>query len=325
MHVESAEVDFTYPFGGTTLSIETLHGLQLATDCRPGSFSPLLKDFQWFDIDDVVDAFGRDYALQLPPLMTLLLPLGVEILYACCGANDPLSFKAAIHSSIKKCGPTLKEICIAGTELVDRCLETCSWPILEKIRVFTPHISSLPMLSKFPHIRKMEISHPEVGKASSHESLAVPAQATPNAFPPIRSLSLSSMKTDDIQCILSYLPHNQQLRLLAWHLPWSGATVEDCRRFIDILERHPDCSNLNHLEVAVQYASSLTSEPLDLNPLQIDIRPLFKFAALQTLVIDVDHSIMVTPSLITAIPDVWPQLRRLILAPSRLYQPPTHH
>ncbi|KAJ3512772.1 hypothetical protein NMY22_g15237 [Coprinellus aureogranulatus] len=319
------QVDFTYPFGGTTLSIESLHGVQLATDCGPGSFSPLLKDFQWFDIDDVREAFGRDYALQLPPLMSLFLPLGVEKLYACCSGYDPLSLKAPIHSSIKQCESTLKEICISGTELIDHCLETCSWRILEKISLFNPNISSLPMLSKFPQITKMEISRPEVDKASSLESLAIPSQATPDTFPALRSLNLSSMNTHDIQRILSYLPRNHQLRLLAWHLPWSGATVEDCRRFVDILEMHPEYFHLNHLEVvSSQYASLITPEPLDMNPLQIDIRPLFKFTALQTLLIDVDHSIMVTPSLITAIPDVWPQLRRLILAPSRsISHPPT--
>ena len=52
-------------------SIEALHGVQLATDCRPGALSPLLKEFVWFYLFPPVGTPGRDYAVQLAPHMTL--------------------------------------------------------------------------------------------------------------------------------------------------------------------------------------------------------------------------------------------------------------
>ena len=62
------------PYGAPrTPSIESLHGLQVVTGCRPGVLSPLLKQFGWYTVEEAIGAYGWGYATQLAAHMSLFL------------------------------------------------------------------------------------------------------------------------------------------------------------------------------------------------------------------------------------------------------------
>ncbi|KAJ3532979.1 hypothetical protein NMY22_g7531 [Coprinellus aureogranulatus] len=226
---------------------------------------------------------------------------------------------------MKQYEATLKELWIVGTDLIGRCLETSPWRRLEKLKLSGASISSIAISSKLPRLEEMEIYCPETSGVHALEQLAIPSLATPKAFPSLHSLLVTSVTPHHIQRILSHLPRDRKLRSLTWRLPWDGATIEDCQRFIDILEMHPDYFRLKHLVITCPSLTVYGSmEPVDVNPVRIDIQPLFGFEALETLVIDVPHNVLITPSVLKALPDVWPQLHRLVLAPScSVSHPPT--
>lgn len=297
------------------LSIDSLHGVQLATDCRPGALSPLLKSFRWFDTEDAMDVLGRNYVRHLSPHMSLFVGREVEALHAQVLSAESMAYKAAIFSSIQRSDASLKELTLLGGDFLDRCFQSFAWKGLERLVLHIPSIACLPILAMLPRLSKLHFLNPLSDDVSPSEASRVACTSISNAFPSLTSLRVVST-TRDIHRILSHLPSNTSLKSMAWHDYWPEISVAEYLCFIEDFESHSDHTSLNHLEIS-SISVFAEEEPVNMVTAQIELSPLFAFNALQALDILVSHSVLVTPDIISKVPDVWPQLRRLVLAPSR--------
>ncbi|KAJ3535881.1 hypothetical protein NMY22_g6286 [Coprinellus aureogranulatus] len=235
--------------------------------------------------------------------------------------DDPVAHKVAVHSSIQRCDTNIKNISLREPEVIIRSLQILCGTGLETACLRFPSISSLPIAALLPQLLNLEIACPDTYDSPPLETIPAPSSVVPNPFPSLRSLNILARTTSDVYYILAHLPRNQGLQTLVWTADQLRRPRQEYQSFFETLKSHSDLFTLRHLEICEGHPFS-RQEPVEADPRQIDLTPLFTFNALQSLDINIAHSILITPSVVSQIPVLWPHLCRLILEPSRLSSHP---
>lgn len=262
-------------------------------------------------------AYGWDYATQLAAHMSLFLGKKIEQMSVDVMGDTPLSFQAATHSSMDRCKASLRKLYILGKDAIGRTFQSITFQALEDLELRFVPPTAINDLAALPMLRRLDISSIE-----AEDSKGLPLNlivANPNTFSALRSLEVKATQPHDIHYLLRHLPPNRGLHSLEWDAIWEKNSVEDWQLFLKALAAHYKCFCLTHLKLRGRPPTSPLrpfEPPVEIDPLQLGLEPLFKFGSLQTLEIEMPHCIALSPSIIAKIPSVWPALHRLILAPS---------
>ncbi|TEB21747.1 hypothetical protein FA13DRAFT_1799504 [Coprinellus micaceus] len=289
------------------ISIEALNALQLATDCKPGALSPLLREFAWFQQEDAEHALGKVFSGRFPPYVSLFAGDSVSKLHRVCleDSDSPLHL-ASIRATLRRLSPRLQSLALHGDATIEYSLQLTSWDLLEHLDVGSLYISMIPYLSLLPRLASLDITtvYPEASDTTP------PTTKPTKGFFRLKKLIGSTGHLSDLDHFLRYLHPLNVLHSIKWHA-WKPFRRHDFEAFLASVVRCCNTVALTSLEV--QQMHPIEEEPMDMEG-RVDISPLHMFKNFQRLSLLFSQTILVTPDTVTQIPLAWPNIRSLILS-----------
>jgi hypothetical protein len=290
------------------LSIEALQALQIATEYQAGALAPRLQEFHWYRPQQCILALGEPFARVLAPFMSMFLGKSLVSLTVDVDASDPPVYISSVRLAMKQL-PLLRSLNLGLAGFSEGWTQPSLWNVggLERIKVGNIPIGVIPHLASLPNLTSLEVNGIQV------QSPAPPIAPNPTGFASLTKLEGCSDSPSDIKHILQHLAPHNDLNAVEWSHSLS-TSVSDYQETIDAIAQY--CSpSLRQLDLFG--IDAVDEERLDFDAEEpIDISPLFQFAHLRELDINIAESVPVTPEFLAQVPDAWPHINRLVLCPT---------
>ncbi|KAF6749330.1 hypothetical protein DFP72DRAFT_1173686 [Ephemerocybe angulata] len=304
------------------LAIEAFHGLQLATNAKPGAMAPNLRTFEWCSPAILQGSFGDDFSRQLSAFMSLFIGESVTSITSKTSENVPLHI-AAMKSTIQRL-PRLRKLDIADLKhepATDYYISHVSLDYLEDLTMNSLSPDMVTHLSFLPRLRKLIVFDNRI--AAQHDAAwAVIAPNPPrkqNGFPCLEKVKVDSDRPTSLLLLLQSLPTANLLVGILCHVK-AFCSTEEWQLVLDTVGKVCHAERLTFLSLVdgVGVQMGRFEEPLDVKLCdEVKIPPiLYQFNEIRHLDLCFQGGVEVTGDEANKIADAWPQLQSLCLAPT---------
>lgn len=305
----------------TFFSPQTLQGLQLATQFRPGALAPLLTHLEWISAERLEMVLGLSHVERVYPFVALLLAESIVSLR--------MSFYTYIQVHTSTVAYTLGRlphlrVLRLRTETPGVALDTYlgpqTWGLdnLQSLHISSTITSSIQHLASLPRLQTLEIDH-----LFSSADPAPLRPKPPAGFTSLRSLTVSFATVEDFAELISHMePQSNTIQSIDARL--KGPSPQDRLQaqgvLNEILER-ANLDTLTYLDICLGPEPSdfvfgeeqidTATEDLYQPDGQIDFSALLKLKNLERLHLGTTETIRITPEDALRIPLQWPMINHL--------------
>ncbi|KAF6753209.1 hypothetical protein DFP72DRAFT_902201 [Ephemerocybe angulata] len=304
------------------LAIEAFHGLQLATNAKPGALAPNLRTFEWCSPTTLQGSFGDDFSRQLSAFMSLFIGESVTSITSKTSENVPLHI-AAMKSTIQRL-PRLRKLDIADLKhepATDYYLSHVSLDYLEDLTMNSLSPDMVTHLSFLPRLRRLRVS--DNRSAEEHDTAWTGVVPNPprkrNGFPCLEEVEVNSDRPTSLLSILQSLPPANPLRAISCHAK-AFCSTQEWQLVLDTVGKFCNAERLTSLNLidGLGVRMGRLEEPLDVKLCdEVKIPPiLYQFKKIRSLDLCFQGGVEVTGDVANKVADAWPRLFGLTLIPT---------